>query len=42
MGAKERKIETKVAARRRRKGTVVVWIALGLLLFTGAAMAFFL
>ena len=42
MGAKERKIETKVAARRRRKGTVVLWIALGLLLFTGAAMAFFL
>ena len=42
MGAKERKIETKVAARRRRKGTVVVWIVLGLLLFTGAAMAFFL
>ena len=42
MGKKERKIETKVAARRRRKGTVVVWIVLGLLLFTGAVMAFFL
>lgn len=41
MGAKEHKIETKVAARRRRKGTVVVWIVLGLLLFTGAVMAFF-
>ena len=41
MRATEHKIETKEAARRRRKGTVVVWIVLGLLLFTGAVMAFF-
>lgn len=41
MRAREHKIETKEAARRRRKGTVVVWIVLGLLLFTGAVMAFF-
>ena len=43
MGRKLRKdAANRAAARRRRKGTVVVWIALGLLLFTGATMAFFL